>query len=154
MVRGKYFIAVFLLVLVIIITEALIFFFSNKPVKPPEKSVILVSPTTIPAVSRSYPFYIIGTSLTSQEVSVSKRITINFSRPLSSLNLSYEIIPFVKTGISFSKDGKELTIEPINTWGYGLSYSITIKGETKSVDGATLSSDYIIKFITPRYSGI
>jgi|SRR3989338_1874228 len=77
--------------------------------------------------------------------SVIDPITLTFSEPIDESSIFIKTSPEEPITTSFNTDRTTLSIEPVQTWRYGATYTVTI---------TYLGQDYKVNFTTEEYRGI
>lgn len=153
-------ILVLLVLLIILLIIRVSFSKKNPPAllpTPTDSPQLAPIPTTQPSPSpQSSPtFSVISHSLiTNSTIAITDSFQVYFSQPLSSKDFGFWLSPNTPVEFSLDNTGTILEVKPKNTWSFGESYSLTIKKETKSMDGNSLNSDVNINFKVAPYSGI
>lgn len=89
----------------------------------------------------------------SDQFGITDPIRLEFDQPVSN-NLVYTIEPQIEVIISPGINSREIVIEPVDAWGFNLTYTLRISRSSTSITGQTLDKAYQFSFKTPPYSGI
>lgn len=98
--------------------------------------------------------FFVAHSINNQQIGVTDKFNVTFSKPLDPESLEYSVEPPTELELSLDNTGLVLSVSSKQIWKFDTSYKLTIKSETKSNDGEKLGSDVIINFKTAPYSGI
>lgn len=145
---------IYLLLALILILILIIIIKSQTSNKPDQIQPVVQFNTAVPtSTSQETGFEIVSTSINDQIMSINGSITVMFNKPVSS-NLILTIQPETKVEINPGANPNEFIINPVDTWAFSSTYTLTISNETLSFNNEPLNKNYVYTFKTPTYTGI
>ena len=119
----------------------------HEPTRPVEQTIPL--PT-----SDLSGFKLVSTSLTNQTIGITEPIRLQFNQPISAENIVFTFQPEKEITSIIGINPSEIILDPVDGWGFSITYTLKILQSSKSSSNQALDRDYVYIFKTPPYSGI